>query len=173
VGYALTPAHGERGELAELHERVSDGYAGHSVLWLGLIVALVAVIGIRALLGRLRGEHGRGVGAGCFFVLPLLAYSLQESLERLMNAESFPFQALLEPRFLVGLALQLPFAVVAFLLGWLLFQTGRRLLRLLARRPPSRLRTLPVRLWARAAVALPRVRPLSPGHPLRGPPLLA
>jgi hypothetical protein len=37
--------------------------------------------------------------------LPPLAFASQELAERLLNAEAFPFQATLEPRFLVGLLL--------------------------------------------------------------------
>ena len=178
VGYAVTPVtavagHGEGGELSGLHERASSGYAGHAVLWLGLIGALASVFGIRTLFVRVRGGGSRGIGAGCFFLLPLLAFTFQELVERFSHAESFPFQAVLEPRFLVGLALQLPFAALAFLLGWVLFRVGRRLALLFGCRPIPRLRALPARLWAPAGVALPRVRALSRGHPLRGPPLLA
>lgn len=175
VGYVLAPprgADGEVGELAGVHERGSGGYAGQAVLWLGLIAALIVVVGLRVSVSRLRGRESRGLAAGGFFLLPLLAYSAQELSERLLNAESSPFDAALEPRFLLGLALQLPFAAVAFLLGWLLLRAGRRLIRFLEQRLP-RLRALPARLPKPATLAAPRVRPLSRGHPLRGPPLLA
>ena len=103
----------------------------------------------------------------------MLAYSSQELIERLLHAESFPFQAVLEPRFLLGLVLQLPFAAAAFIVGWFLLGVGRRLLRFLARPPRLASRALPARVWVPATVALPAVRPLSRGHPSRGPPLLA
>ena len=178
IGFAVAPAtversHREGGELAGLHERASNGYAGHAVIWLGLVAALVAAVGIRGLIARFRGRDSRGLGAGCFFLLPLLAYSSQELIERLLHAESFPFQAVLEPRFLLGLALQLPFAAVAFLAGWLLLRAGKQLIRFLGGCPVPTLRALPARLWTPATVAMPRVRALSRGHPLRGPPLLA
>ena len=178
VGFPAAPGtaeggHGEGGELSGLHERASSGYAGHAVLWLGLIGALVTVWGIRALVAGRNGSASRGVGAGCFFLLPLLAYSFQEMIERLLHAESFPFHAVLEPRFLFGLALQLPFAALAFLLAWALFRVARRLAHLFGRRPIPTLRALPEQLWAPSGIALPRVRALSRGHPLRGPPLLA
>jgi hypothetical protein len=120
-----------------------------------------------------RGRESRRLGAGCFFLLPLIAYSSQELIERLLHAESFPFHAALEPHFLLGLALQLPFAAAAFVLAWPLLAVGRRLLRFLGRPPRPASHALPPRLWAPTSVALPRVRPLSRGHPLRGPPLLA
>lgn len=177
VGYVVAPATAEgadRGrELSGFHERASHGYAGHAVLWLGLIGAIAAVMGIRAFLARVRGRDSRHMGAGCFFLLPPLAYSSQELIERLLHAESFPFHAVLEPSFLLGLALQFPFAAIAFLVGWALFQTGKRLIRFLERDSPRRLHGIAARTWAPASVTVPRVRALSRGHPLRGPPLLA
>lgn len=177
VGSASSPGrggtHGETGELGGVHERANGGFGGHAVLWLGLIAAVVSVVALRAFLARARVRESRGVGAGCFFLLPLLAYSSQELIERLLHAEGFPFQAIFEPRFLLGLALQLPFAAAAFLLGWLLLKVGERLIRLIGGPVVSSPRNRAVRLWVPACVTLPRVRALSRGHPLRGPPLLA
>ena|SRR5438105_3368936 len=177
VGSASSPGragtHGETGELGGVHERASGGFAGHAVLWLGLLVAVVSVVALRAFLSRARVRESRGVGAGCFFLLPLIAFGSQELIERLLHAEGFPFQAVFEPRFLLGLVLQLPFAAAAFLLSWLLLEVGRRLIRFLGSPAVSSPRTHAVRLWVPACVALPRVRALSRGHPLRGPPLLA
>jgi hypothetical protein len=178
AGYAFGPAahehaHAEAAELVAVHERASGGFGAHAVLWLGLLAALLAVVAIRALGLRLRGRDSRRLGAGCFFLLPLLAYSSQELIERLLRAESVPFEAALEPHFPFGLALQVPFAVAAFLLGWLLLQVGKRLVRLLGERPPRSLRPRPLALPAPSALVVPRIRPLSRGHPLRGPPLLA
>lgn len=174
VGSAVAPTadggHGEAGEPAALHERVSNGYAGHVVLWLGIAAALLAVVGVRAVVARTRSRDSRGVGAGCFFLLPLIAYSSQELVERLLHAESFPFDALLEPRLLLGLALQLPFAAVALSVGWLLLDAGQRLIRFLRARRTRKPRALPQRLWTPAFFNVPSVRALSRGHPLRGPP---
>jgi hypothetical protein len=178
IGYAVAPAttaegHGEAGELAALHERSSSGYAGHAVLPIGLVTALLAAVGIRLVVSRLRGRNTRGLGAACFSLLPLLAYGSQELVERLLRAEGFPFHAVLEPRFLLGLALQLPFAAMAFLLGWLLLGVGKQLLRLLGFRFVPKVRARSTRLWSPTPIGLPPVRPLSRGHPLRGPPLFA
>ena len=178
AGYALGPTahedgHAEVGELPAVHERASGGFGGHAVLWLGLLAALLAVVGIRALLLRMRGRDSRRFGAGCFFLLPLLAYSSQELIERLLHAESVPFDAALEPRLLLGVVMQVPFAAVAFLLAWLLLRVGEGLLRLLSKRPLRSLRPRALALPTPSALAFPRIRPLSRGHPLRGPPLLA
>ena len=178
AGYALGPnahedAHGEAAELAAVHERASGGFGGHAVLAVGLLAGLLAVVAIRALVLRAPGRDSRRLGAGCFVLLPLLAYSAQELIERLLHAESVPFDAAFEPRFLLGLTLQVPFAAVAFLLAWLLLRVGERLIRLLGKRPLRSLRPRALALPAPSALAFPRIRPLSRGHPLRGPPLLA
>lgn len=178
AGYALGPtahedAHAEAAELAAVPERASGGFGGHAVLWLGLLAGLLAVVASRALVLRLRRRDGRRLGAGCFFLLPLLAYSSQELIERLLRAESVPFDAALEPGFLLGLALQVPFAAVTFLLAWLLLRVGERLIRLLGKAPLRLLRRRALALPVPSALVFPRIRPLSRGHPLRGPPLLA
>lgn len=178
VGYAVVPvrpdrAAGEAGELGRFHERASSGVAGHTVLLLGLAASLVGVICIRALLIRVRRRESRRLGAGCFFLLPLVAYSSQELIERTLHAETYPFSAVLEPHFLLGLALQLPFAAAALVLARLLLAVGRRLLRVLGRPPRPAPPAFPSRLSASSSFAVARVRPLSRGHPLRGPPLLA
>lgn len=177
-GRGFVPATGTReyheaGQLSSLHERASHGLAGHTVLALGVIVAAASVLAIYVLSVRLGTRRRRGLGASCFFLLPLIAYSSQEFIERLLHAESFPFQAVFEPRFLFGLALKLPFAAAAFALGWLLLRAGERFVRFLNARRARGLRALRAQLWSPSALSVPRVRALSRGHPLRGPPLLA
>ena len=136
-----------------------------------MLAAILVAALVIALARRARGTTRRGAGACAFFLMPLIAYSSQELIERLLHAESFPFQAALEPRFLLGLALQLPFALAAFALGWLLLRLGTRLLRLLARHPQP---ALPLaRAWTPQRDFSPPIPALARGHPLRGPPLLA
>lgn len=177
-GRGLVPATGTReyqnaGELSRVHERASHGLAGHTVLALGVIIAATFVLALYVLSVRLGVRRRRGLGASCFFLLPLIAYSSQEVVERFLHAESFPFQAVFEPRFLVGLALQLPFAAAAFALGWLLLRAGERIVRFLNARRVPKLRAHRGQLWSPSALRVPRVLALSRGHPLRGPPLLA
>ncbi len=180
VGRAFVPVagspelgHREAGELAGLHERASHGLAGHTVLWLGLIVAVISVAFVYSVAVRLGIRRRRGLGSGCFFLLPLVAYSSQEVIERLLHAESFPFDAVFEPRFLLGLVLQFPFAAAAFALGWLLLRAGKRLVRFLNAWRAPKPSALPAHDRAPSTLPLTRVRALSRGHPLRGPPLLA
>ena len=71
--------------------------------------------------------------------MPVLCFTLQEFLERWLAGAPFPWWMVLQPTFRIGLALQLPFAVLAFLAARLLLRTadtaGRRARRRVAPRP--------------------------------------
>jgi hypothetical protein len=101
-------------------------------------------------------------------LVPLIGFSLQEHLERALTGGSVPVAAILEPTFLVGLALQLPFALAALAVARALVRTAERIGVTLAEAPPAA-RAQPV-LPLGAAVRLPRVRPLAFGSCGRGPP---
>lgn len=169
VGYLLGPpdAHGEPGAHPEA---VREG-ASVVPLSLGLVCAFVLVICVATLLGRARGRRG-GVSPWCFFVLPPVGFALAELFERIASAETFPFDASLEPSFLLGLALQLPFAILAVVVARLLLAVAARVLRALAddasRSAGARYRpSFP----AAVSVDLPRVPVLAAGHAGRGPPV--
>jgi hypothetical protein len=104
-----------------------------------------------------------------FFVLPPLAFALQEFSERLLRAEAVPFQAALEPRFLLGLLLQLPFGLLALLLTRVLLRVVERIARSLARPRAARLLAR-ASCSPRQAFDLPRIPALALGYPERGPP---
>ncbi len=168
--YPLVAARAETGQRVSA-ERSSTGLASHSVLALGIIAALLGAVGVSWLVARLRGRVRPGASPWLFFSLPPLAYSLQELIERLLHAEAAPFSAVLEPRFLIGLALQIPVGLVALLVARLLLRVVHRIFRALARPRLSsvRLRSSPARLPA--SCALPRIPALALGYPQRGPPI--
>ncbi len=162
LGYLLT-AHTAEG-AGETSDRTSTGGAGYLVLFLGILAATLVVAG----LGRRRDA---AVSPWFFFVLPPLAFALQELSERVLSAEAFPFHAALEPRFLLGLLLQLPFGLLALLVARALMHAVRRLVRALGRSKTPRLR--PTVSWSlREAWDLPRIPALALGAPQRGPPAL-
>jgi hypothetical protein len=77
-----------------------------------------------------------------------------------------------QPTFRVGLALQLPFAVAAYLAARLLLRAGRAIGEAVARR---RHRPLAARSSLRLVPAAPRIVPRAPfagGRRVRGPPLV-
>jgi hypothetical protein len=96
----------------------------------------------------------------------------QEHFERLLHDGVFPWDAGLEPTFVVGLLLQLPFAVAAFLLARFLLRAVRSLGRLLSGPPRSAAR-VSVESRPRTRVVRPRVPALALGYGSRGPPALS
>ena len=149
----------------------SSGDAGYLVLFLGILAATAVVArAARLLLGRPR-RRGAELTPWLFFILPPLAFALQELSERLLRAEAFPFHAALEPRFLAGLLLQVTFGLLALLLARLLLRVVERLVRVLARPKTPRLGAI-VSWWARQALDLPRIPALALGYQERGPPPL-
>lgn len=164
VASARTGEHG-----AELSERTSSGHAGYLVLFLGVLAATALVAAAaRLLVGRCE-SHGGEPSPWLFFVLPPLAFALQEFSERLLRTEAFPFHAALEPRFLIGLLLQLPFGLLALLVARLLLRAVERIVRLLARPATARLTAL-VSWRPSQLLDLPRIPALALGYQQRGPP---
>jgi hypothetical protein len=102
-------------------------------------------------------------------LVPLLGFAVQEHLERVLANGGAPVAAVFEPAFLVGLALQLPFALAALMLARALLRTAERIGQSLARPPAPALRSAPDIRFS-AALPLLRVRPLAFGTSGRGPP---
>jgi hypothetical protein len=160
----------DAGARASLLRETGHGYLDRLPLALGILGALL----LAGLVLRIRaaGDPDWRLRARLAFAVPLLAFALQEHLERLVHSGSFPLGAALEPTFLIGLGLQLPFALAAYAIAvWLLEAAGRLGAVLTRARPlglPRAERQLP---RPRTAVP-PRVPALALGHATRGPPLL-
>jgi hypothetical protein len=156
----------------EASERAGNGGTSYLVLFLGIVAATAIVAACaRLLLARARVRRAGSVSPWLFFLLPPLAFASQELAERLLHAEAFPFHAALEPRFLVGLLLQLPFGLLALLVARALLRVVERIARALAPRPTPRLATSAP--WRpRQIVDLPQIPALALGHAERGPPAL-
>jgi hypothetical protein len=147
---------------------------GHAyAAWLPLVLALggaVAIVGLAAAVADVvRGGTVRELGAGAFAALPPLAFALQELLELSLHTGHIAWHAFAAPTFLPGLALQLPFALLAFLVTRLLLRVAAKVGRLLAARPA--IRTV-VCFWndceqlasrSRSRRAVPRGPPLAVG----------
>jgi hypothetical protein len=106
-------------------------HAEHGHAWLGYTPALaiwglaLVVAGLLLCIGEgLRGHRPAGPPVRFFALLPPLAFAVQEHVERLLGSGALPLDLVLEPTFLVGLALQLPFAVAALLLTRALYALG-------------------------------------------------
>jgi hypothetical protein len=167
--WLVTPDPGARAlALAE----TGHSYFEQLPLALGVLTAL-AIAGLAARALPFLGARGRGPSTWLFFVLPPLGFAVQEHLERLLHSGAFPLDAALEPTFLVGLALQLPFALAALAVAKALVAGADRLAEAFASRPPtsrSRATSLPS---PAPAPGPPRIAALALGYAERGPPSLA
>lgn len=157
-------------------------HAEHGHAWLGYTPAVavwalaLVVAGLVLCVGEgLRGQGPSRPPVRLFALLPPVAFAVQEHVERLIGSGSIPYDLVVEPTFLVGLALQLPFAVAALLLTRALYTIGVGLGRVMAGTlalgrplcfgPPSLLR-----MPASATLVSPSV--LALGHGQRAPPAL-
>ncbi|HYA08791.1 MAG TPA: hypothetical protein VEG24_04325 [Gaiellaceae bacterium] len=147
------------------------GYLSRLPLVLGIAGAIAAISLLLSAVDAARGHPARALPAWAFALLPPLAFVLQEFLERSLHLGTFAWQTALAPTFLPGLALQLPFAVVAYAAARLLLRAAECAGRAFAPARP------PVRRAQPAAAPLPgealpiRSNPLSRLLAKRGPPL--
>jgi hypothetical protein len=155
-------------------------HAEHGHAWLGYAPALaiwgltVVVAGlVLCVSAGLRGRRPVRPPLRLFTLLPPVGFTVQEHAERLIASGSIPHDLIVEPTFLLGLALQLPFALLALLLTCALYAaafglgsvlTGELLL---TRR--LRLR-VPNLLCRPASVTLVGPSVLALGHGQRAPP---
>ena len=145
--------------------------SGHGYLaWLPLVLAVTgagAAVGLGgAVVDASRGRPVRDLQPLAFALLPPLTFALQELLELSLHTGTFAWHAFAAPTFLPGLALQLPFAALAWLATHLLLRTAVRIGRLLA--SPPRVRALILRCTDRDLVTI-RLQVAAAGP--RGPPL--
>jgi len=159
-----------------LHDLVDTGHGYMSALPLALGVAgAIVVLSLAAsVVDAARGRGVRSLPPWAFALLPVVGFGLQEYIERWLAWGFFPWAAALEPTFLIGMALQLPFGALAFVVVRVVLRTARRLGCRLARVPPPRFGP------ALCPLLFPATQPLPPLSSLlsrrlgrRGPPLLA
>jgi hypothetical protein len=129
------------------------------------------VLLLLVLSGLVLGGFGRRrTTAPAAHVFPLVAittFAAQEHLERLVHGGSVPI-LVTSPAFLLGIVLQVPFALLAwFLARWLLSATAEPLVRSVRVRPRFELRLLAAPASAPAAVHRVPVRGRSPPTSLR------
>jgi hypothetical protein len=110
---------------------------GHGYLArLPLALAVAAAIGLVGLAcaawDAARGRRVRELSPLAFALLPPLAFALQEVLELSLHTGQIGWRAVAAPTFLPGLALQLPFAALAYLAARLLLRAAVELGRALA-----------------------------------------
>jgi hypothetical protein len=168
VGYRLA--------FSDPHARADAlGHSGHSyfaylpfalAISFGVLLAGLILHAISAF----RGKPRRPAASPVIVLMTPVAFVAQEVTERLVHTGQIPWTVVVQPAFLIGLALQLPFALAALLLAWALDFAARAVGYALASRPSLTFEVevpIPVLVTAR-----PRVAGLARGYAERAPPLL-
>lgn len=177
VGHAIAyrlvypSAHIRLGALLSTGHSYMVGHSGYVPMLLGAVGAAEMLAVGWALAGSLRRDLHRPVPAWAFALLPMLCFTVQELLERLVASGRFPWWMVFQPTFRMGLLLQLPFAVVAFLLARLLLRTARRAGGALRSTTPRPALAGRCATWVVHRASALRRLPGASGHAGRGPPL--
>jgi len=109
------------------------------------VAAAVALVGLLlAVVDTVRGRPVRDLPPVAFALLPPVAFAAQELIELSLHTGTFGWHAFAAPTFVPGLALQLPFAVLAYAVARLLLRAAERVG--IALRAPLRARRFAVRL---------------------------
>jgi hypothetical protein len=111
LAYQLVPPGGD--DPAAALAATGHGYLSHLPFLLGGLAALAAV----GLLARMAegARRSRTLPAWLFGTVPLLAFTVQEHLERVLHSVPDVWATAAHPVFLVGILLQLPFGLAAAL----------------------------------------------------------
>jgi hypothetical protein len=163
LSYVLLVPHAGRGEMLA---RTGHAYfRPNDLIVLSVLVALAGALAV--ILG---GSPGRAPSPYLLASIPPIGFIVQEHVERTVSGGAFPMYLVTEPRFLVGLLLQIPFAFCALLCAAVLLRAATRLAGSLgARTPVARLVG-----WHDAPLSpildLPRRAALAAGYSERGPP---
>jgi hypothetical protein len=169
VGFRV--AHADPVDHAHALEATGHGYLDHAPLVVGLALALTAVAVVLRVIAAARGTSARAAPPWMFAALPPVVYAVQEHLERLLHGEHVVWATALEPSFVAGLLLQIPFALAALLLARALAAIADAVGRVLATARIPRV-VAGCALARPAEAALPRIRVASLAYGGRGPPLL-
>ena len=124
LAYVLAVPAAERGQmLAE---------TGHGYFRVADLLILCGILTLAGLALCVVGEMSlRTPSPWTLALLPPIGFVVQEHVERLAASGPFPIHLVTEPRFLIGLFLQLPFALAALICARLLLTFARGLARLL------------------------------------------
>lgn len=172
VGYwaAVPDAH----ERAHVLAASGHGYLTYAPLAMGLCVAVAALGLVAHALAAFRGHETTG-GTRIKLVAALApaAFVLQEVIERYVHDGHVHWHLVASAPFLLGLATQVPFALLAAAIAFALATAARHVAQAIraARRPGPRGTALT--LLSRLSVDLPPAPVLARGYAGRGPPPLA
>ena len=163
----VAPTHGGR------HDMMADSGHGYFVHWRTCVAICGAVLVIAlavAAFDRMRTGRTVRLPVWLFAVVPPVGFGITEHFERFLHDGTFPWAAAAAPTFAVGLLLQFPFALAAWLAARALLALALGLVDSL--RAPPRLRLVSTELTVLRVfdVAPARIPALALGYGLRGPP---
>jgi hypothetical protein len=160
----------------EAHVRLREllatghGYLGYTPVLLGFGAAVELAAFASILAGTVRRRRYDAVRPWAFALLPPLGFVIQEFLERWLAGSSFPWWMVQQPTFRIGLLLQLPFALAAYLLARLLLRVADRVGDVLHGALEGARLEVRTPGWPAFDFSPPRVAALAGGHAGRGPP---
>ena len=171
VGYWAAVPDGH--ERAHVLASSGHGYLTYAPLLIGLCLAVTALGFVAHALAVFRGSDASG-GTRIKLVAALApaAFVLQELLERYVHDGHLHWHLVVSAPFLLGLATQVPFALLAAAIAFALATAAQHVAHAIraARRP--RPRGTALTFLARLSVDLPPAPVLARGYTGRGPPLL-
>ena len=149
------------------------GYFSYWPVVCGVVGGVLLVGFVAGIASSARRRGPRPLPAWAFALLPLLGFTVQEFTERWLAGSNFPWWMVLQPTFRIGLAFQLPFALLAFLIARILLRAAEQVVRVLRRTAERSRPAAELPRWFALTIRLPRVAALADGHAVRGPPLTA
>jgi len=169
---------GHAGPLHSGHHQHADAASGaaggsHWTICFAICGSLGVVGLLAAAVHRAGGASSTRLPLWIFGLVPPVGFALQEHLEWLIGRGSVPYAAALGASLVVGILLQIPFALAAYVAARVLLALAGVLVEGLRVRPRIRLAPLASALrWCRPP-ARPRRSLLALGYGQRGPPLVA
>ena len=148
------------------------GYMARLPLVFAACAAIELIAFVTAVVGSLRRRAAPPVPAWAFGLLPPLGFAVQEFLERWLSGALFPWWMVLQPTFRIGLLLQLPFGLAAYLVARLLLRAVDEVGRALADEANLGPASGEQPGWSVSATWMPRISLLG-AHTGRGPPAAA
>jgi hypothetical protein len=164
LSYMLFVPAPERGRMLA---QTGHGYFRVSDLLILCMTVTLAGLALSVIGGKAR----RAPGPWALALVPPVGFVIQEHVERLAVSGVFPAHLVVEPRFLLGLLLQIPFALAALVCARILLRAARGLVRGLAGRRPVGAAVEWLGATRPAFPDLPRRPVLAAGYSERGPPL--
>jgi hypothetical protein len=150
-------------------KHTGHGYEAYAPLVLGFLLALELLVFAVTVFDRVRGRSVRTLPAWVFLLLPVLGFTVQEHLERLLASGTFPWWTLHQPTFARGVVLQVALGVFAYVVAKALLRTAEVVAQFVREREVRPARVSRSVLRPRVTCS-PRLAPLARAAAGRAPP---